>query len=472
LRTKDPEVAAGAAHQSILRRTAFKFSPRAGKEKIMSKRSTSVIAGTLMGLLIAAGYLTSGSELQISAATAASHSGPQEWSRTGPYPVQEVYYPGTETLAPDEMRVIACGTGMPQPRLKQAAACFLVELGNGDKFIFDMGEGSFERIMALGIPLDQLDKVFLGHLHLDHAGDFPAFYFTGPVNNRLTPLRLWGPSGVKPEWGTKAWADFMQKQWGWEKAGRGSAVDPRGLELQVNEFDWRGVNKVIYEENGVTIRTLPAIHLDQSVSFLLDWNGLRFAFSSDTLPNKWWREHATNADLSVHECFIPPQMMMERYGMAPSEAVYVGTQGHTAAQAFGKIMSLTKPKHAVCYHFQNDFDTQIVVAEEIRKTYAGPFDLAMDFMTWNVTKDGIRTRMGVPNHETFPAPPQRTKQPPDSMTAYQWTKFSLSGVEPESAAVTNKLIEAFNKRNGTDVKPGLTGIPFLPEDQRKKMTGE
>ena len=26
---------------------------------------------------------------------------------------QDVYYPGTENLAPDEMRVIACGTGMP-----------------------------------------------------------------------------------------------------------------------------------------------------------------------------------------------------------------------------------------------------------------------------------------------------------------------------------------------------------------------
>ena len=38
----------------------------------------------------------------------------------------DVYYPGTEKLAADEMRVIACGTGMPQPRLKQAAACFLV----------------------------------------------------------------------------------------------------------------------------------------------------------------------------------------------------------------------------------------------------------------------------------------------------------------------------------------------------------
>ena len=29
----------------------------------------------------------------------------------------DVYYPGTEELAPDEMRVIACGTGMPMPRL-------------------------------------------------------------------------------------------------------------------------------------------------------------------------------------------------------------------------------------------------------------------------------------------------------------------------------------------------------------------
>jgi len=398
--------------------------------------------------------------LDKSASARAAESGSMEWSRTRPFPQHEVYFPGTEALGSDEMRVIACGTGMPQPRLKQAAACFLVELGNGEKFIFDMGEGSFERIMALGIPLDQLDKVFLGHLHLDHAGDFPAFYFTGPVNNRLTPLRVWGPSGVKPEWGTKAWAEYMQKQWAWEKAGRGSAVDPRGLELEVNEFDWTAVNEVVYQENGVTIRTLPAIHLDQSVSFLLEWNGLRFAFSSDTLPNKWWREHATDVDLSIHECFIPPQMMMERYGMTPSEAVYVGTQGHTAAQAFGKIMSLTKPKHAVCYHFQNDFDTQLVVAEEIRKTYDGPFDLAIDFMTWNVTKDGIRTRMAVPNHESFPAPPQRVKNPPDSMKAYQWTEFSLSGVEPESAAVTNALIEAFNKQNGTDVKPGLTGLPF------------
>jgi len=41
-------------------------------------------------------------------------------------------------LKRDEMRVIAYGTGMPIPRLKQAAACFLVELGNGEKFIWSI----------------------------------------------------------------------------------------------------------------------------------------------------------------------------------------------------------------------------------------------------------------------------------------------------------------------------------------------
>jgi ribonuclease Z len=382
------------------------------------------------------------------------------WSPTDRHPMHTVYYPGTEPIAPDEMRVIACGTGMPQPRLSQSAACFLVELGNGDKFIFDMGEGSFERLMALGIPLDQLNKVFLGHLHLDHAGDFPALYLLGPVNNRLTKVRLWGPAGVKPGWGTKAWAQHMKDMWAWESATRGAAVDPRGLELEVNEFDWTEVNNLIYDENGVQVRTLPAIHGTQAVSFVLEWNGLKFAFSSDTLPTRWYREHASGADLSIHECFVPPDFMMEKYGFAPSEAIFVGSQGHTAAQAFGKIMAQTEPRKAVCYHFQNDHDTSIAVLEAIRETYDGPLDLAEDFMTWNVTKDRIRTRMGVPNHEAYPAPPQMPKNPPDSAAEFPFTDFDLQTIDIESARATNEMIEAFNKRQGTNIKGAYTSQPF------------
>ena len=46
------------------------------------------------------------------------------------------------------------------------------------------------------------------------------------------------------------------------------------------------------------------------------------------------------------------------------------------------------------------------------------------------------------------------------------TELTLSGVDPESAAAINKLIEDFNKKNGTNIKPSLTGLPFLKKDKK------
>jgi ribonuclease Z len=116
---------------------------------------------------------------------------------------RDFYAPNSEDLAPDEMRLIACGTGMPTARPKQAASCWLLELGNGDKFIFDAGTGSAERISALQIPYNYLDKVFLSHLHTDHFGDLDALFVGGALSGRQKPLRVWGPSGDTPERGTK-----------------------------------------------------------------------------------------------------------------------------------------------------------------------------------------------------------------------------------------------------------------------------
>ena len=92
---------------------------------------------------------------------------------------RDFYTPNSEPLAPDEMRLVACGTGMPTARPKQAASCWLLELGNGDKFIFDLGTGSTERISAMQIPHNYLDKVFLSHLHTDHFGDMAALFVGG-----------------------------------------------------------------------------------------------------------------------------------------------------------------------------------------------------------------------------------------------------------------------------------------------------
>ena len=109
-------------------------------------------------------------------------------------PERYVYYPGTEPLGADEIRIIACGTGMPDARRLQASACFLVELGNGDKFVFDLGTGSMRNINSLMIPFEYLTKIFLTHLHTDHWSDLIAMWAGGWTAGRPGPLEVWGPS--------------------------------------------------------------------------------------------------------------------------------------------------------------------------------------------------------------------------------------------------------------------------------------
>ena len=368
---------------------------------------------------------------------------------------RDMYFPGTEDLKPDEMRITALGTGMPSARPKQAAACFLVELGNGDKFLFDIGSGSHERIAAQKIPYDYLDKVFIGHLHVDHFGDLPTFWLGGTTMNRLVPLRIWGPSGSKPELGTKYCMEKMHEMYQWDIGTRSGVIDFRGGELEVHEFPFDGINEVIYQENDVIIRSIPAIHgLDGAVSFILEWNDMKFVYGSDTYPNNWYVEHAAGADLAIHECFLPPTLLVEKQGFAPLEALTVGTQGHTSPEQFGKVMSQVKPRMAVGYHFYNDFDTEPDVRSRVRKTYDGPLSLAVDYMIWNVTKRDIRVRMAAKDEEVWPSPAIKKKVPPDFRNAIPMSEFTLSGRKPYPEVV-QPIYDEVNKKYGTNHKPGL-----------------
>jgi len=416
-------------------------------ESMKPKMMLAFFAGiaAAVGLVVA---LTLAPDSQVTAA-------PTSPSLARGVPELDVYYPGTETVAPDEMRVVALGTGMPSVRPKQAAACFLVELGNGDKFLFDIGSGCHERLAAQKIPYDYLDKVFIGHLHVDHMGDLPTLWLGGTVMNRLTPLRIWGPSGGTPELGTAHAMDLMEQMYAWDIGTRSGVIDFRGGVLEVNEFAFDGVNEIIYNENGVVVRSIPAVHgLDGAVSFILEWNGLKFVYGSDTVPNQWYVEHSKGADIAIHECFLPPTLLVTKQGFAPLEALTVGTQGHTAPEQFGKVMSLVEPRLAVGYHFYNDFDTEPEVRKRVRKTYDGRLSLAVDYMVWNVTKDDITVRMSAIDEEIWPSPPLKEKIPPDFTDVVPFSDFTLSGVLawPE---IVQPIYDEVNEIYGTDYQPAL-----------------
>ena len=366
---------------------------------------------------------------------------------------RDVYYPGSEALGSDEMRVICLGSGMPNARPKQAAACFLVELGNGDKFLFDIGSGSAERISAMKIPYDYLDKVFIGHLHSDHFGDLGALWIGGVIGNRQRPLRVWGPSGAEQRYGTQHACDHMEEMFAWDTASRMGNVNTNGQVLEVTEFDYRVVNNLIYDENGVTIRTIPAIHaIDGPVSFILEWNGLKFSFSSDTFPNSWWIEHTQNSDLAIHECFLSPELLIEKQKWPPQDALNVGTQVHTSPAQFGKVMSDINPRMAVGYHFFNDLDTLPLVYEMVRTTYDGPLALATDYMVFNVTKDNVTVRMAVVDEDIWPQPSITEKLPADPSQRIGFSDFINEGRVPYTEVV-EAIYDDINEQYGTNIEP-------------------
>jgi ribonuclease Z len=319
----------------------------------------------------------------------------------GQYPAS--YFPNTELLGADEMRITALGTGMPNQTRAAVSISYLVELGNGDKFLFDVGSGMLANLFSLRPDFSKIDKVFASHLHVDHVGDFMGVHIGGWLSGRYTPIHIYGPSGSSPEMGTKAFAEAMETGYAWDLATRSGALPDKGAKIVVHEFDYKQENEIVYQENGVTIRSWPAIHaLDGSVSYSLEWNGLKYVFGGDTYPNKWYIKYAAGADVASHEAFLPPKALAKYFGWDLGQATWVSTRIHTEPQAFGKVMSAVKPRLAVGYHSVQSPDNNAAIMDGIRKTYDGPLALARDLMVINVTKDDIVVRMAVVDEYVLP----------------------------------------------------------------------
>ena len=398
---------------------------------MLNKIKTVLTAPIAIGLLL-------GTALSIGQAVAASTSDALPSGRTaspivdGKYPAS--YFPNTELLGPAEMRITALGTGMPNQTKAAVSISYLVELGNGDKFLFDIGSGSVGNLFSLRPDFSKLDKVFASHLHVDHVGDFMGLHIGSWLSGRYTPIHVYGPTGSTPELGTKAFVAGMKQAYQWDIATRSGALPDAGGKIVVHEFDYLQENEIVYQENGVTIRSWPAIHsLDGSVSYGLEWNGLKYVFGGDTYPNKWYMEFAKGADIASHEAFLPPKALAEYFGWSMAQATYVSTRIHTEPQAFGKVMSTLKPRMAVGYHSVQSPENNAAITDGIRATYDGPLTLARDLMVINVTKDDIVVRMAIVDEYALPsdvtkgyvdAPRSDDKSPSEAILSGKWEGYT------------------------------------------------
>ena len=301
-----------------------------------------------------------------------------------------LYYPGTEELQSDEVRVIFMGSTY-YPTQSQSGMNILVQLGNGDNLVFDFGIGSLKNHGSMRIPSNKINHIFFSHLHMDHVGDLPYFTMFRPIQGGWTPLNIYGPSGSEGKYGTRHMVKHMMEMTAWHQDSFHGWPIGKGYDVKVHEFDFMKEGEVIYDRNGAKVIHWPTSHTkDGASSYRLDWNGRSICYTGDNRPNSLTIKYCKGVDMLISEVQTATiSMSSAALGMPPATAAYTVDTSHTPAYGLGYICKEAQPKVCVATHYSYDdiFNNETVA--EVRHHYKGAFAFgAPDLVTFNLHGDG------------------------------------------------------------------------------------
>jgi ribonuclease Z len=304
------------------------------------------------------------------------------------------YFPQSEPLGPDEMRIIFMGSQPWPPRMTQASTCIMVELGNGKRLFFDFGPGCLRNIIANQVPAPEINDIFLTHLHIDHYGELPYLWQFAPFQGRFKPLRVIGPSGRTPALGTKAMCEHMTKMGLWTSIQAAGMPLADGYEIEVTEFDFRDDGGVCYDKDGVKVTHWRRSHaVDGASAYRLDWNGLSFVWTGDGKPDQLTAKYAKGVDVFVTEMAVDMVALWAlKQGVSPFIGAWTIDNFHTPHYAVGYLANLVQPRLAMATHVS--FDRELIgeMMAGVRTHYKGMFAFGIDHTVVNVTKERVWIR--------------------------------------------------------------------------------
>ncbi|HEU4333316.1 MAG TPA: MBL fold metallo-hydrolase [Candidatus Eisenbacteria bacterium] len=278
--------------------------------------------------------------------------------------------------AAQEIRVTLLGTGAPPPSMERFGPSTLVEVGDR-KFLIDAGRGGLQRLAQIGVRWQDVDGVFLTHLHSDHVVGFPDLWLTGWLvgPGRDRPLHVWGPSG------TKEMIAHLEKAFAFDLRIRqeDDRAAPEGARIVVGEIR----EGVILDEGGLKITAFEVDHAPVAPAFgyRVEFAGRSVVFSGDTRASENLVRYARGVDLLVHEVVAPESFA--RVGLR-GERIRAVIAHHTTPEQAGEIFAKAQPRLAVYSHIAQPGATESDLIPPTRRTYSGRVEAGEDLMVIEV----------------------------------------------------------------------------------------
>ncbi len=268
----------------------------------------------------------------------------------------------------DYAEVILLGTGTPRPSIERFGAATLVSAG-GQYFLFDAGRGATIRLQQAGITPNQIDKVFLTHLHSDHISGLDDLWITGWVWQRKQLLNVSGPKG------THQLVKGLRDAYAADISYRVANVDLESDKAKIESVEIE--EGVIYQKNSVVIHAFLVEHapVKPAFGYRIEFGDRVIVISGDTTYSENLIKNAQNADLLIHEITAVEPSLIKRNKRLASVVAY-----HTNPNQMAEVLNKTKPRAAILNHVLLFGVPEDQVIDEIKQQYSGEVTMGYDLM--------------------------------------------------------------------------------------------
>jgi ribonuclease BN (tRNA processing enzyme) len=246
-------------------------------------------------------------------------------------------------------------------------------------YVVDCGDGVASRLVAAGVRLDSLAKIFLTHHHSDHNADYGNLLLLAWASGLRTPVEVYGPPPLERMTGLV----FELHEFDIETRIEDEERVPLAPLIRAKEITAGGV---VVEDDRVRVRAALVDHppIEHAFAYRFDTEDRSIVVSGDTAYSKNLLELARGADVLVHEALYLPgiERTAARVPNAPGLLEHI-VRSHTKVEDAARLAAEAGVKTLVLSHLVPSDDPLVTDADWLaaaRGHFEGEVVVAKDLL--------------------------------------------------------------------------------------------